>query len=172
VNENDDTDLGRPSVPLAQAVGGASFPPPAVGPALQTDLGLALATKRRRPPRDQRLRREVRQLLTYAPHLRDVRYAVGVNSLCLITCKIRDCNNALLHRPVLNESGELRSSLDTIGRLVSVQLKLLKSLGLTPDTLNEIMGGPRGGALDGAFERIEKAHAERHGVVEDAETEE
>jgi hypothetical protein len=41
---------------------------------------------------------------------------------------------------LLNADGELRSSIDTIGRLAGVQLKLGKELGLTPSTLRALAG--------------------------------
>jgi hypothetical protein len=59
--------------------------------------------------------------------------AFGINSLL-----VRDSYALLRERGLLNENGELRSSIDTLQRLMGLQLKLARELGLTPAVLGKI----------------------------------
>ncbi|MBF6570423.1 MAG: hypothetical protein IVW54_16275 [Candidatus Binataceae bacterium] len=88
--------------------------------------------------RDQRLRRFRRQLLAVAPHLDDPKFAPLLNSFGRISLLALDGYETLREGGLLNEDGELRSSVDTFQRLVGQQLKLGRELGLTPTALNKI----------------------------------
>jgi hypothetical protein len=54
--------------------------------------------------------------------------------------------------------------LDVFQRLRKTQLAFSRELGMTPKSRAEIRSGSRSLPLDGSFERIEKAHADRHGT--------
>lgn len=103
-----------------------------------------VTTPPRRPPgcraksRDQRLRRLKSALLRAAPHLGDEKFAPIVVSFARITLLAGDSGEFLRQHGLVGENGELRSSVDTVNRLVGTQLKLAAALGLTPTTLRSI----------------------------------
>lgn len=66
-------------------------------------------------------------------------------------------------------SGEARALVDVYHRLRRAQLGFARELGMTPKSRAEIQGGGSSAPIDGVFERIEKAHAERHGTNDDGE---
>src|SRR5258708_4824012 len=90
-----------------------------------------------RPKRDQRVRRLRRQLLVVAPHLDDAKVELLVASIARVTLLAGDSYEYLRKAGLVNEAGELRSSVDTVSRLITLQLKLARELGLSPATLGK-----------------------------------
>jgi hypothetical protein len=90
-----------------------------------------------RPKRDQRVRRVRRQLLVDAPHLDDAKVDLLVASFARVTLLSGDSYEYLRKVGLVNEAGELRSSVDTVSRLIALQLKLARELGLSPATLGK-----------------------------------
>src|ERR1700736_3400411 len=82
--------------------------------------------------RDQRLRRFRRQLLAVAPNLDDPRFAPLVAAFGRAVILSGDAYEFLRERGLVNQDGELRSSVDVVQRLFTTQLKLARELGLTP----------------------------------------
>lgn len=115
------------------------FPTGATPPTTDSTMNIpAIKTNRAivRARRDQRLRRLTRALLGLpgTRHLDRPQFAPLVRSYCILTLKIADANDAMRDRSILNEHGELRSSLDFLQRLISSQMKLARELCLTPAT--------------------------------------
>jgi hypothetical protein len=96
------------------------------------------STSATRRKRDQRLRRFRRQLLVVAPHLDDPKFRPLLSSFGRITLLAADGYELLRSSGLTNENGELRSSVDTIQRLIGQQLKLANALGLTPAALGKL----------------------------------
>lgn len=88
-----------------------------------------------RRQRDQRLRRIVRQARRLAPHLDDRAFGPVLQSFGRISLLLADSYEKIRNQELLDDHGELRSSVDTIRRLADTQAKLAEKLGLTPATL-------------------------------------
>lgn len=87
--------------------------------------------------RDQRVRRKKQQILVGAPHLEDA-FRPLLESLARVTLLTEDGYEFLRKNGLVNEQGELRSSVDTVQRLMSTQLKLANALGLSPAALGKL----------------------------------
>ena len=111
-----------------------------------------------RVKRDQQVRRAVRRLATIAPHLADPRYRPALQSLARITLLVDRAYETLRDRPLLDENGELRPSLDTLRRMIGTQSDLLKAVGLMPTS---VQPDSQHKTLDAVFERIEKVRQQR-----------
>jgi hypothetical protein len=76
-----------------------------------------------RRKRDQRVRRACRQVLVVAPHLDDAKYRPLIQSFARISILGSDAFELLRERGLVNDDGELRSSVDVFQRLVNTQMK-------------------------------------------------
>jgi hypothetical protein len=112
-----------------------------------------------RVKRDQQVRRAVRRLATIAPHLADPKYRPALQSLARITLLVDRAYETLRERPLLDENGELRPSLDTLRRMIGTQSDLLKAVGLMPTSV--LPDSQQHKTLDAVFERIEKVRRQR-----------
>ncbi len=92
----------------------------------------------RRPRRDEQIRRFVRRLRTLAPHLDNPVHLPMLQAFAQVTLTLQKSYAFLKERDVINEDGELRSSVDTVRRLAETQARLAKELGLTPSTLRSL----------------------------------
>jgi hypothetical protein len=90
---------------------------------------------RRRRARDQRVKRLARQTIITCPHLDEPKYRPLVASFARISILALDSYEFLRERGLVGENGELRSSVETVNRLLSAQLKLAAALGLSPATV-------------------------------------
>jgi hypothetical protein len=95
-------------------------------------------SRRRPPPRDQRARRFRRQLLVVCPELDEPRYAPLVASFARLSILGHDAYEFLREKGLVNEYGELRSSVEVVNRLIAGQLKLATALGLSPAVLGKL----------------------------------
>jgi hypothetical protein len=77
-------------------------------------------------------------MLAVAPHLNDAKFAPLVASFARITLLGQDAYEFLREKGLVNDQGELRSSVDAVQRLIGTQLKLANSLGLSPAVLGKI----------------------------------
>lgn len=93
---------------------------------------------RRRTARDQRSRRVARQIVIQNPHLEEPRYRVLISSFAKQTILVHDAYEFLREKGLVGESGELRSSVETLNRLIGGQLKLATALGLSPSALGKL----------------------------------
>jgi len=93
---------------------------------------------RRRRARDQRVKRFRRAVLVAAPELDDPRFAPLVASFSRISILGLDAYEFLRANGIMSEEGELRSSVDTVNRLIGAQLKLANALGLAPAALGKL----------------------------------
>ncbi len=110
--------------------------------------------------RDQRVRRKKQQMLVVAPHLDDAKFKPLLESFAQVTLLKGDCYEFLRKHGLVNEQGELRSSVDTVQRLMGLQLKLANALGLSPAVLGKIRNEKPADLV---------AALARHGDVEEAE---
>jgi putative DNA primase/helicase len=93
------------------------------------------------------------------PTLSDLRYRPALQSLARLTLLVDRTYEFLKGREsLLNDAGELSSSIDTFGRLVDSQAALLKSLGLMPTS---VLPDGSAASLDAVFERIGRAKRTR-----------
>src|ERR1700722_1999117 len=90
-----------------------------------------------RAKRDQRLRRVKRQILAVDGRLEEPRYGLLVGSLARASLLLGDSYEYLRKVGLVNEQGELRSSVDTVQRMIALQLKLARELGLSPAALGK-----------------------------------
>jgi hypothetical protein len=83
---------------------------------------------------DVRLRAVCQQIIKAAPHLDDKRYRPMIMSAARVTLLIERSWDHLAEMDSLvsEQTGELRSSLQTMAQLVSHQTKLFLALGLAP----------------------------------------
>lgn len=115
------------------------------------ELPRLLASTRSRWKKDAQVRRLVRRFEGLA-RLDDPRYRPALQSLARLTLLLERSYEHLKGREsLLNEKGELCSSVDVIRRLCESQANLLKMMGLTPssDTTDP------GDELEAAYERME-----------------
>jgi hypothetical protein len=118
-------------------------------------------TPAKRPRRDQQARRQLAKLVKLSG-LDDVRYRPALANLARITLLLQRSYETLRQREsLLNEDGELCSSIDVVRRLAGTQADLLKQLGLMPTS---VLPDDRAGSLDAVFERISKVRKVREGA--------
>ncbi len=112
--------------------------------------------------RDERIRKVGRAILRDNPRLADPRFRLALQSLAIVTLYIEDAHEVLRQRGIANpETGELRAaSVGVLDRLIRTQAQLMRELQLTPTALSEA-GQARTEVLEAAFQRIERARAER-----------
>jgi len=105
-----------------------------------SDQAIAPApTSRKVAKRDQQIKYFVRRLRKIAPHVDQPQFAVVLRGFAMITLTLERSYAALRDRDVMStKTDELRSSIDTIGRLVGQQSKLAAALGLTPTVLGKL----------------------------------
>ena len=108
--------------------------------------------------RDQQIRRTVRRLATLG-NLADPRWRPALVSLARTTVLLDRMYEALRDRPLLDDKGELRSSIDVLRRMISTQQSLLGSLGLLPTSV--LPDNAAAKTLDAVFERMEKVRQQR-----------
>jgi hypothetical protein len=108
-----------------------------------------------RRKRDQRLRRSRRELLKVAPLLADAKYSPLVNSFCRVSLLAIDGYELLRSGGLLDENGELRSSVTTFNQLIGQQLKLARELGLSPSAVSKLKKDKLD--LPAAFAEVEDA---------------
>ena len=102
-----------------------------LGPAEQRDGGLARGAAWRKK-RDNQINARVLRFAELST-LTDLRWRPALGSLARVTLLLERSYQLLKERPtLLNEDGELCSSIDVFRRLVDSQAGLLKSLGLMP----------------------------------------
>jgi hypothetical protein len=123
--------------------------------------------KRRRRNRDMKVRRRAMRLGNLAD-LTDLRYRPILADVALVGLLLENAYAAIQKREsLLNESGEICSSVDTIRRLADSYAGLLKLIGLTPLSVTD----PKA-SLDAAFERINSMRKVRgageEGIAQDS----
>jgi hypothetical protein len=92
----------------------------------------------RRRSRDQRSRRIARQIVMLNLGLDEPRYRVLLASFAKQTVLVHDAYEFLRERGIVNEQGELRSSVEVLNRLIAGQLRLATALGLSPAALGKL----------------------------------
>lgn len=100
-----------------------------------TSSGIAPVRSRSlvRRQRDQQVRRAIRSLRRLAGHLEDQRYLPLLRSYCEVSLLIERAYAELRDKPLINpETQEIRSSVDTLRRLVDTQRAAARDLGLAP----------------------------------------
>jgi hypothetical protein len=118
------------------------------------------STRARR--RCQRTRRVAHQIIVVSGgRLDDPAYRLPAQSLARISILAGDAFDLLREKGLLNEAGELRSSVDTFQRLVGMQVKLCRELGLTPAALGKLNKGPKPIDLAAAMADAEPVDAEQ-----------
>jgi|SRR5215469_3751382 len=90
---------------------------------------------------DVRLRTVCQQIVKSASHLDDKRYRPMILSCARVTLLGERAWDAIAEMDTLvsETTGELRSSLQTIGQLIAHQHKLLLSLGLSPTVADKVI---------------------------------
>ena len=96
------------------------------------------ARRYRRRSKDQRVRRFRADLIRVAPHLDDRKFAPLLHSFSRVSLLALDSYEFLRDKGIVGENGELRSSVDTVQRLIGMQLKLANALGLSPSALGKL----------------------------------
>ena len=93
-----------------------------------------------RRPRDQRVRRVGRQVITVNPHLDDPRYRPLVAAFARLAVLTSDSFEFLRARGLVGENGELRWSVETVNRLISNLFKTANALQISPAALGKLRG--------------------------------
>jgi hypothetical protein len=102
--------------------------------------------------RDQKIRRLVRHFQNLS-NLADLRYRPALQTAARLTLLVDRAYELLKDRKsLLDEDGELSSSLDTFRRLCDSQLAALKSLGLSPTSVIPEHAADK--SLDAVYQRI------------------
>lgn len=92
-----------------------------------------------RPKKNQRVRRQVRDVQRLVPHLNNPIFRRQLGNLGLTSVLIQDSYEEIRRRGLINpETGELRASIDTIRKLVDSYAKQARELGITPSTLKAL----------------------------------
>jgi len=73
-----------------------------------------------------------------ASHLDEAKFAPLLDSFARVTLLAHDAFDFLRENGIVGENGELRSSVDTLQRLVGQQLKLATALGLSPAAMGKL----------------------------------
>ena len=95
---------------------------------------------RRKKKRDDQVARLVRRVRKFSPALEDPRYGPLLASFARISLLALESYEFLRANGIAGENGELRSSVETVNRLVAGQLRLAAALGLSPASLGKIKG--------------------------------
>ncbi len=90
-----------------------------------------------RRKRDQRVRRFRRELLRVVPELAEARFGPLTQTFARLSILAIEAFDHLRASGLLDESGELRSSVETFQRLANAQLKFATALGLSPAALGK-----------------------------------
>lgn len=93
---------------------------------------------RRKKKRDDQVARLVRRVRKFSPALDDPRYGPLLASFARISLLALDSYEFLRTNGIGGENGEIRSSVETVNRLIGGQLKLATALGLTPASLAKV----------------------------------
>jgi hypothetical protein len=128
------------------------------------------------PKKDQKRRKQglrdaavARKLLTIAPHLDKEEFRPVILSFARVSNVTTDVYKFLRKNGLVGEDGEIRRSVDTLTRLMGVQLKLANALNLTPGALTRV---PRSKGRDFAAVLVHGAdEPEEATVVPEAEVE-
>jgi hypothetical protein len=89
--------------------------------------------------KDQRVRYRVRQAQKLVPHLENIIFRPILEDFCRVSVLLQDSYEILRVGNLINpDTGELRSSIDTVRKLVETHAKLAEKLGLTPTTLKAL----------------------------------
>jgi hypothetical protein len=89
--------------------------------------------------RDEAVRRAVRAIRRAVPALQDERFTPLLRSYCTMTIWIERAHARLKDQDVISPmTGELRSSLDTLARLVRSQAAIARELCLTPGQVAQL----------------------------------
>lgn len=106
--------------------------------------------------RDGRVRRMKREVTKEATHLADNRkFRYSIETFTETTILLRESFAELRSKGLIDENGELRSSIDTFTRLAALQLKYANALGLTPVSLGKFKATKPD--LAAAFAEVEDA---------------
>jgi hypothetical protein len=123
----------------------------------------------RRAIRDQRVRRVAMDMTHEHPWWTKADMPI-VNAWSQFEVLSREVYSRIHREGVVRPDGTPNPLLMELARLRKAQGAIGSNLGIGPRSRAEVAGGTRGASLDGAFERIAKAHEERHGAeAEDAE---
>jgi hypothetical protein len=114
-----------------------------------------------RRKRDEQVRRFARRLRQIAPHLNDLRFGPLVSSFARISILLERAYATLKDRDLISpETDELRTSIDTVSRLIGQQVKLAAALGLSPMTIRSLSREKVADAFDAA-RGVEDAEPEK-----------
>ena len=119
------------------------------------------ATPARRKKRDDQVARLVRRVRKFSPSLEDPKYGPLLASFARMSLLALDSYEFIRTNGITGENGELRSSVETVNRLIAGQLKLATALGLSPASLAKVRNE----------KPVDLAAAFAHSEVEDAEPE-
>lgn len=95
-------------------------------------------------------------MVSLDPRLDDPKFGPLITSFAEVTLLSRDAFDFLRGNGLVNEDGELRSSVDTFQRLLGQQVKLARELHLTPASLGKVKG-ERPVDLPAAFARNDES---------------
>ena len=96
----------------------------------------AKQTRYRVRKRDQQIQRMTAHLRRLAPHLGNYLFTPTIHAFCRITITLERSYATIRDESLIStETGELRSSVDTVRKLAETQSRLARELGLTPATL-------------------------------------
>lgn len=112
--------------------------PSAVGQPAATRAAAEAAYIRRHAKRDQQVRRAVTHLRNLVPHLDKPEFLPLVRSFVRVTLLIERAYEVLRDGKIVDDAGELRSSLTSINTLMKTQSALARELGLSPSSLKSI----------------------------------
>ncbi len=90
--------------------------------------------------RDERIGDFKRALVRNAPHLQKASFGPLVDSFAKCSILVSDSYEFLKSAGLINDKQELRNSVATLGALFGTQLKLAKSLLISPDALAAVKG--------------------------------
>jgi len=93
---------------------------------------------RRQSKRDEQVRRFVRRLRALVPHLDNPIFLPALQSFARIHKLLDRSYGHLREGSLLNQDGELRTSIDAVRRLAETHSRLSKELGITPTTLHAL----------------------------------
>jgi hypothetical protein len=98
--------------------------------------------KKKKRPRDERVRRFKRDLLKVAPHLDNPALGPLIQIFAQSALLSLDSYEFLRAKGIVGDDGELRHSVHTVQLLFNTQLKLANALGLTPASLQALKTAP------------------------------
>ena len=110
----------------------------------------------RKAKRDQQIRRVVRQIRRLAPYCDDARFLPLLRSYAEVTLLCERSYAFLNDGGLVNESGELKGSLNTFRQLTEQQRSLARELGLSPTTVRSFTHERRVAAFELARDAIDE----------------